>query len=129
MSSPLTRNTTGIVRGFAYHDGYLDGIAVSGRGAQLSIRSVDGERRTLTLHGVARLQLDHFCESNIIGDLWWLTIPEAFAIDHVAHRLTELFGAQLPPERFVFMLDSSYGADLIAVCERAEVSDALPASI
>jgi hypothetical protein len=129
MSAPLTRDANGIVRGFAYHDGYLDGIAVSDRCARLTIRSIENEGRVVTLFGVAKLKLDHFREGNIIGDLWWMTVPEALAVGDVARRLTEHFGDKLPTEGFVFMLDSSYGADLIAVCERAEVSDLVPASI
>jgi hypothetical protein len=127
--TPLIRDATGIVRGFAYHDGFLDGIAVSDRDAQLSIRSVDGERRVVALHGVAHLKLDDFRQGNIISNLWWLTVPEALRVEHVARRLTEHFGQNLPVELFVFILDSSYGAELIALCELAEVSELTPAAI
>lgn len=120
----MQRDANGRVRGFAYHDGYLDGITLKDREVQLAIGSIDNERRVLTLHGVQGLKVDNFREGNILADLWCLTVAEALQMPDVARRIADASGA-VAPELCVFVLESSYGANLIAVCKRAEVSEIL----
>ena len=120
----MQRDANGRVRGLAYHDGYLDGISLKDREVQLAIRSIDNERSVVSLQGVERLKVDNFREGNILADLWWLTAEEALQTPNVSRQIADAFGA-VAPELCVFVLESSYGANLVAVCERAEVSEIL----
>ena len=127
-SKPLTAGPDGIVQGFAYHDGYLRGVLNSEDKTELHIRSIDGEQRIVFLHGVQALRVDGFREGNIISNLSLFAADETVLPTSVLDRLREeleLDPRRLPPNSFVFTIDTSYGAQLIAVCQRAEVSDVL----
>jgi hypothetical protein len=59
-----------------FHDGYLDGILVSGRSARLFLRTVDGPLFTLLLHQVEALRADDFRQGNIIFEVNLLNLGQ-----------------------------------------------------
>ena len=65
-----------------FHDGYLEGLFVSGKTANIFLRMVTGQTYTLVLRGVERLHVDHFWEGNIILDLVFLQ-PEQLTQDAI----------------------------------------------
>ncbi len=52
-----------------FHDGYLDGLFVTGRTAKIFLRTVTGQRYTLILREVERFHAENFLEGNIIFDV------------------------------------------------------------
>jgi len=65
-----------------FHDGFLDGVFVSGSQAKLFLRKIDGQKFILALHGVERLHVENFREGNIIFSLDFLE-PEQLTLEHV----------------------------------------------
>jgi hypothetical protein len=49
-----------------FHDGYLDGLFVSGKTARIFLRTETGEKFTLFLQQVERLHAEDFRQGNII---------------------------------------------------------------
>jgi hypothetical protein len=49
-----------------FHDGFVDGVIVSGRQAKIFLRMLDGQKFTLQLQEVERLHVENFREGNII---------------------------------------------------------------
>ena len=127
MSGSIDEN--GFVRGFAHHDGHLEGVVTNGlaKEAHLAIRSTSGEQRVLSLRQVAALDVEGFREGNIIQNLRLLPAAKAAADREVRRWLDErlyLDATKLAVDAFVFILESSYGARVVAVCGGVDVSDA-----
>jgi hypothetical protein len=125
---PIEVDERGYVRGFPYHDGSLEGIVSSAarREARLALVAEDGSRRVVTLRGVRALAMDQFREGNIVGDLRLLSVAQASADAEVARRIeAKLFlePSSIPEAARIFLLESSYGAELVAICDGIEVSD------
>jgi len=106
------------------HDGYFDGLWLSGNkentGACLFVRAADGERYTLTLTGVVRLNIQDIRQGNIILDVL-LIPPDILTVERVgqaydlegehdeamAHRMFE----KAQQERLCALeMSTSYGA-------------------
>ncbi|HEY1815412.1 MAG TPA: hypothetical protein VGG74_23850 [Kofleriaceae bacterium] len=122
----LSCDEHGIVTGFSYHDGFLDGVLVSddGTAARFAVRSIEGVRRILTLRGVVSLHLDGFRQGNIVGYMWLLRGDQASANLEVRRLLIEELGRPaLPEATLAFVIDTSYGANVIAICATAEISE------
>lgn len=126
--TPVTCDENGFVRGFPHHDGRLDGVLTDdvSKQAHLAIRSVDGERRVLALRGVVALHIEGFREGNIVSSLRLLTPPQVL-LDGELRRLFDerLFidVAKLQSDVSVFVVESSFGADVLAVCGSVDVSE------
>jgi hypothetical protein len=105
-----------------HHDGALDGIMVDGNECRLYYRSSDGMRRIILLRGVRLLDLSNFREGNIIMSIMVHSCQEASAkvSDEKIRRLgwgkISLFEG-----RYFFILDSSYGAEIIANCDSVQI--------
>jgi len=128
VSPPFHCDESGFVRGFAHHDGYLEGVLTDdvAKEAHLAIRSTSGERRVLTLRGVTALDVSGFREGNIIQNLRMWSAAKAAGDPEVRRSLDErlyLDATKLPPNASVFILESSFGANLIAVCAELFVSE------
>ena len=122
----LSCDEHGIATGFSYHDGYLDGVLVAkdGKEARFALRSIEGVRRVLTVRGLVRLQVDNFRQGNIVGTIWTLRGEQASANLEVRRMLIETLGRPaLPDGTLAFMIDTSYGANVIAICSEALVSE------
>jgi hypothetical protein len=65
-----------------FHDGFVDGVLVSGLRAKLFLRKIDGQKFTLALHGIERLHVENFREGNIIFSLDFLEL-EQLTLEHV----------------------------------------------
>lgn len=125
--SSVSVDTHGFLRGFPYHDGALEGVLVSAGSApqiHLAIRSADGEPRVLTLHGVAAFLLDGFREGNIILHIRVLNAGTAEESPAVRAWEAGRRALSLDPDAVVFVLESSYGATILAVCRDVDVSPA-----
>lgn len=126
--TPVKCDENGFVRGFPHHDGRLDGVLTDdvAKEAHLAIRSVDGERRVLALRGVVALHVEGFREGNILSNLRLLTLPQVL-LDEELRRLFDerLFidVTTLRPDVVVFVVESSFGADVLAVCGGVHVSE------
>jgi hypothetical protein len=127
MAKRLSCDENGMLVGFPHHDGSLDGVLMSGTDAHLALRSSQGEPRVLTLRRVSSLHVGDFCQGNIVGSLWLFRGDQLAHRAHVQRALMEklqLDAGKLAPTDMVFLLDSSYGADVVAVCGEVEVSEA-----
>jgi hypothetical protein len=116
----------GIVTGFSYHDGFLDGVLVTKDGgeARFALRSLEGVRRVLTVRGLVRLRVGGCRQGNIVGYIWALRGEQATANLEVRRMLIEELGRPaLPDGTLAFMIDTSYGANVIAICAEAFVSE------
>lgn len=117
----------GMVIGFPYHDGYLDGLLCEGTTVHLALRSVGGERRVLTLRGVRHFAMNDFWEGNIVLDLGLAPLGRRCgATQNLAREARARWRVELetyPAELLGFMLSSSYGAYIVAICEDADVSE------
>ena len=124
----VTCDENGLVRGFSYHDGFLDGVLVGDGGiVYLALRAQSGERRVLTLTGVTALSVDAFREGNIVLDLRVLPATAGAADAEIAQLLADrlyLAPASLAATSVVFRLVSSFGAEVLAVCAEVEISAA-----
>ena len=117
----------GMVISFPYHDGDLDGVLCEGTTVHLGLRSVGGERRVLSLRGVKRLAVNEFWEGNCVLDLWLWPLGRPCPVSgELARKFRDKWRlelASLPDELLGFTLSSSYGAEIVAVCEDADISD------
>jgi hypothetical protein len=126
--SRVSCDDNGFLRGFHYHDGFLDGVLARSDGSEvhLGLRSCEGERRVLTLRSVVALHVEGFREGNIVLNLRILpgarVVGDAELREILAERLF-LDPANLNTDANVFLLESSIGADVIAVCGEAEISE------
>ena len=59
-----------------FHDGYVDGVLVSGDATRIFLRTVREARFTLTLTGVDALHFEDFKQGNIIFELNFLSLNE-----------------------------------------------------
>ena len=124
---PLNVDTHGALRGVEYHDGHLEGVLVRDATVYLGLRSTSGERRALILQDVMDLCLDGFRQGNIILGIRVLSLPQAMRDDAVRAIVSEkLFRTleSLEEDVRVFLLESSYGAEIVALCKGVETSDA-----
>src|SRR5437016_4235203 len=65
------------------HDGFFDGVWLSGDDrACLFVRTLEGERFTIVLNGVTRMNISNLWAGNIIFDLVFVP-PEALTIAHI----------------------------------------------
>ena len=117
----------GFVRGFPYHDGFLDGILVEdgGKKLHLSLRAASGERNILTLQRVMTFHVENFREGNVVLNLRILSPDRVLNDKDIRHALMDrvfLDAANLPDDAVVFLLESSFGAEVLAVCHGVEVS-------
>jgi hypothetical protein len=124
----ITWDANGFARGFPYHDGFLDGILVSESGseASLALRSTQGERRILTLRGVVALDMGGFREGNIILNIRMVPSARAAAVPELRKLLSDrllLDAVTRAPNAVVFLLEPSYGAEVVAVCAEADISE------
>ena len=118
----------GFVMGFPYHDGFLDGVLTSNAGEEvhLALRSSGGERRVLTLRHVVALHIEGFREGNILLNLRMLSAGRVAGDAEVQRILSErlfLDPAKLRADATVFLLESSFGADVVAICSEVEISE------
>jgi hypothetical protein len=119
--------------GFPHHDGRLLGILIDETARELrmffrSSPATGGKHHCLTLRGVERFAADGFREGNIILSMWWMPVARARTDAEVCERLrTRLYVdvEALPREAMIFLLDSSYGAEAVAVCAAADVREAM----
>lgn len=116
----------GMVTGFPYHDGELDGLVVNGHNeVLLALRSIDGERRLLTLSGLEHLNVDEFRQGNIVTEMYVMSRELLLKHEEFTNLVaTKLFLPldKIRAESIVFVLQSDYGAEIVAVCSDVSVS-------
>lgn len=129
----------------SFHDGYLTGIQVADREATISLRQWTGDSYELRLEGVQSLQMEDFREGNIISRLeittgqrpdgsWFLDRlapgphPTAAADDHEIHsrNVAALVAGIVAGQSTLVEITSSYGADLVALCNKATLRKMAP---
>lgn len=123
--SNFTYDHDGTVTGFPYHDGHLDGLLITEREeVVLALRSIDGEHRLLKLSGVQYLDVDEFRQGNIVIDIYVLS-KELLSRHEEFSKLVaaKLFvtAEQIRNDSIVFVLQSAYGAEIVAVCSDVNV--------
>lgn len=94
---------------------------------KLALRSVDGARRVLALSGVQRFSMDDFWEGNIVLTMGLAPLGrDGWVTAEVARAALEKWGlaiSKLPSDLSGFVLSSSYGAQLVAICENVSISE------
>lgn len=122
----VTFGPNGMLRGVPYHDGYLDGVVVDGKSVYLGIRSIGGDRRVLALRQVIGFCVDGFLEGNVVLSIRVLPSAEARKDQMVREIIAEKLDRTvdvLPMDCLVFVLESSYGADVVGLCGQVEISE------
>lgn len=125
MSETVEVDATGTIRGFPYHDGWLDAVVLGDRTARLELRSKDGAKRILKLVGVSALHVEGLRESNVVLNLRLLTVAAATADESVRDAMRDRLyvdASSIPAGSFIFMLEPSFGGEVIAICTSVEVS-------
>jgi hypothetical protein len=117
----ISTDAHGRVVGFAHHDGTVVGVSVENGGTQVSIRlrSTEGHEHLLLLSGVRAFRLDSFREGNIVHAIRLHTVHAArtlFDIPSLVEGRLDLDLATVPSGEFVFVLEPSYGAEVVSVC-------------
>ncbi len=112
--------------GFAHHDGTVVGVSVENGGTQVSIRvrSTAGDEHLLVLSDVRAFRLDSFREGNIIHAIRLHSVDAArtlFDIPDLVKDRLDLDLATVPSDEFVFVLEPSYGAEVVSVCRDVDV--------
>jgi hypothetical protein len=124
--SRVKYDSDGIVRGFSYHDGFLDGILADDeeKVVHLSLRTVLGESYLVTLRHVVALHVQNFREGNVVLTLRVLSSDRAWR-EHGIRRVLKdqlfLDSKDLSSDSVIFILESSFGADILAVCQDVHV--------
>jgi len=126
--SRVSYDENGFLRGFPYHDGFLDGLLADdvSTDVHLTLRATSGERRVLTLRHVKALDVQGFREGNIILNLRVLPTARITSDAEILRMLADrlfLGPANLSADTMVFRLESSFGADILAICDDVEVSE------
>ena len=114
---------------FPVHDGHFDGLRVEEQTATLFLRQSDGTRCELLVQGLENLQMDDFRQGNIVTLLEVISgdapIAHSF-LDRIpvakgAHGdlLDALLARIQRQECGLLLLQSAYGADLVAICKSA----------
>ncbi|MBI5537107.1 MAG: hypothetical protein HY898_30575 [Deltaproteobacteria bacterium] len=122
----MNLDADGVIRGVQYHDGRLEGVLVDGDAAYLCVRSASGNQRFLALRDLFDICMDGFRRGNIILNMRVLSAAQAKADSAVGAKVSEKLFRELDSlhvDALVFVLDSSYGADVLALCGRVEISD------
>ena len=120
---------------FPVHDGHFDGLRVEEQTATLFLRQSDGTRCELLVQGLENLQMDDFRQGNVVtllevisGDapiahsfLDRILIPPLQSVAKGAHGdlLDALLARIQRQECGLLLLQSAYGADLVAICKSA----------
>ena len=105
-----------------HHDGELYGIMLSDDECRLHYRSSDGVSRIIRLLGIHTLDLSRFREGNVI--LSMMAYPCQVASNKVPEELLRRLGWGKLPKlkgKYIFVLDSSYGAELVANCDEVDI--------
>jgi hypothetical protein len=126
MMHQVVCDENGFVRGVPYHDGFLVGILVADEEVHLALRSAQGERRVLTLHGVGGLCVNGFREGNIVLNIRVLEVASALADPGIREAVVEKLYVDLVKTAAgfkLFLLESSIGADIIALCSDVTVGE------
>ena len=125
--TPLRTDEHGRAVGFPYHDGTLDGVLLLDRGdvVELLLTDAGGASSRLRLTGVRAFQAEDLRQGNIVCDIEAWTVARARPRRDLAEAVQVRLHwrlEQLPSEILVFRLTCSYGASILAVCERVEVA-------
>lgn len=109
----------GRLRGFGYHDGALRSVVLSDGNAMLGVRSVEGTHHVIELNRVVAFCADGVREGNIILNIRLLNARVGAEDPELTATAKERLHVNLDAvdrALFVFQLESSYGADVIALC-------------
>ena len=117
----IDTDASGRAIGFAHHDGSVVSLTLedNGRSFRIRLRSVSGQENVLLLSGVRALRVDGLREGNIVHAIRLHSVPAARAALDLPPLVRDRLGcdvATLPSEAFVFLLEPSYGAEVVAVC-------------
>ena len=122
----------------SFHDGYLTGVRIGEGFAILSLERENGEAWEIRLAGVEALQMDDFRQGNIVSsvELTMGTSPEPAPFERLfgkphpsaAAKYQEAFGQLILRKMAMveegtatlLVLASSYGADLVALCNSVQ---------
>lgn len=110
----------GRLHGWSYHDGNLTGVCVDADTAVLSIRPVGAEPYELWLLGVRDLCCDGFRLGNIVLDVEFLPYARWSSDPSYRERVVKRFYELPKKPTSLFCLDSSYGAEILCLCESVE---------
>ncbi|WP_441707066.1 hypothetical protein [Hyphomicrobium sp. 2TAF46] len=124
----------------SFHDGNLTGVQLAEGQVTLTLKRVDGQMYELVLSSVQALQMDDFREGNIINRLRVIqgSVPHSEILErlfppphpsaaenyHAAHAKslqTKALKVEAG-EAVVILIDPSYGADLVAFCDRITIT-------
>lgn len=122
----------GLVGGANLHDGYLYGVVQQDNGLIIYAEADDSSQRTIKLVGLTQMNVTDFWCGSIICDVWlWprQQVPERMWEELFRNRIPlHDFEAKLKssiertPGRYFFALESSYGANVYAVCDELEIT-------
>jgi hypothetical protein len=115
----------------AIHDGSLDGFWISeNKSVHIFLRTITGERSTLVLNNVERMNVSNFRQGNLLFDLEFVEADKMTLA--LIEQVYELEGAQLEAAQRLLgnaqqrglstlMINSSYGAEGVVLFRGAEI--------
>ncbi|MEQ1507187.1 MAG: hypothetical protein ABMB14_33470 [Myxococcota bacterium] len=122
----INTDSQGRVVGFSHHDGELVGVSLENRGTSVKIvlRSSGGDGYVLLLSGVRAFHMDAFREGNIVHAIRVHSVGEARSAFDIPPLVQDRLGLDvttLPSDAYVFLIEPSYGAAVVAVCRDVDV--------
>jgi hypothetical protein len=116
----------GIVHGFPYHDGRLEGVHCADGNACVELRASSGEQITLNLDGVEHFICNDFVDVNLVGYIFLWTVaetPEHVLVSFMKGRDLDVTSEAVREEfrnehgnRYFLSIESIVGAEVIAIC-------------
>ncbi|HZR78888.1 MAG TPA: hypothetical protein VFA58_06735 [Chthoniobacterales bacterium] len=127
-----TVESDGSVTGADLHDGYLYGVIQENEGLVIHAEAADDSKRRIKLLGLTEMNVTDFWMGTIVCDVWlW---PRDEAPNRIWEELFKGRIAMNDPEgslkslientrgRYFFALESSYGANVYAVCDDLQIT-------
>jgi hypothetical protein len=119
------------VIGFPYHDGNIERICLEDGAAaptlRIAIRGSSGELSEVHVTEIILLRIDELRQGNIVHNIRAIPVAAVVGVGDVWRLLKEklcLEQEQLPAVGVVLVLESSYGAQILAVCKDIQVNAA-----
>jgi len=125
VSQPLV-DENGFLRGLPHHDGFVLGVLIdeADRDVRIAIQSADKETRAVLVVRRPRMfVMNNFREGNTILNIRLVDAARSDAAAADIHSIlagrADFPGASIGES--IFILESSFGADIISICRGLEV--------
>ncbi len=120
-----SRDEHGFLRGFPYHDGLLQAVVLTEGRAMLEVRSTAGQCHVIELRGLTAFSAEGVREGNVVLNIRLLDpariVGDTELTKLVRDRLHLESSALAEIQQLIFYLETSYGAEVLALCSEWSV--------